>query len=64
MATEFECGTFKKWLSKRFMMKLSSVISQTEIYLKLHEVISVQSATTEQNLQENVVLYTVKIQED
>lgn len=43
MATEFECGTFKKWLSKRFMMKLSSVISQTEIYLKLHEVISVQS---------------------
>lgn len=36
MATEFECGTFKKWLSKRFMMKLSSVISQTEIDLKLH----------------------------
>lgn len=42
MAKESGCGTLEKWLSKHLMMKLSDVISQNEIDLKLHQVISVQ----------------------
>lgn len=48
MATESGCGTLEKWLSKHLMMQLSNVISQNEIDLKLHRVISVQQQQQQQ----------------